>query len=114
MPQTQSHARHWIDGAWVDSGRRLDSFDPATGEKIGTYADGGPAEAGLAIRVAKKVFAESDWHGNRRLRARVLNEMADRFEARFEDLVRILALENGKVVPEACFEVELVPAKLRF
>jgi betaine-aldehyde dehydrogenase len=114
MAQTQPHAKHWIDGAWVDSDRTLDSFDPATGERIGTYADGGPREAELAIRVAKKAFAESDWRGSRRLRARVLNEMADRFEARFEDLVRILALENGKVVPEARFEVELVPTKLRF
>lgn len=114
MAPSQPHARHWIDGAWVDSDGRLDSFDPATGEKIGTYADGGANEAELAIRAARKAFVETDWSGNRRLRARVLNDLADRFEARFEDLVGILALENGKTVPEARFEVELVPSKLRF
>jgi betaine-aldehyde dehydrogenase len=40
--------------------------------------------------------------------------MADRFEARAGDLVEILALENGKVRPEAEFEVSMVPSKLRF
>jgi len=38
-PQT-SVARHWIDGKWRDSAQHHESFDPATGEKIGTYAVG--------------------------------------------------------------------------
>ncbi|WP_243461950.1 hypothetical protein, partial [Pseudomonas aeruginosa] len=25
------HARHWIDGAWLDSAQRGQSFDPASG-----------------------------------------------------------------------------------
>jgi betaine-aldehyde dehydrogenase len=33
-------ARHWIDGAWVDSATHRESFNPATGEVIGSYADG--------------------------------------------------------------------------
>jgi len=40
--------------------------------------------------------------------------MADRFEARMDDLVEILALENGKVVDEARFEVAMAAPKLRF
>ncbi len=54
-------ARHWIGGAWIDSPNRRNSINPATGEVIGTYADGGPAEASQAIRVARQAFLETDW-----------------------------------------------------
>jgi betaine-aldehyde dehydrogenase len=114
MTSTPLNARHWIGGEWVDSQRRLDSIDPATGEKIGTFADGGAAEATRCIAVARRAFIDTDWKENRRLRAKVINEMADRFEARTDDLVRILTLENGKIAAEARFEVEMVPSKLRF
>jgi hypothetical protein len=46
------HARHWIDGQWVDAGSRHDSVDPATGERTGTYALGGAAEAEAAVAAA--------------------------------------------------------------
>jgi betaine-aldehyde dehydrogenase len=90
-------ARHWIDSQWVDSERRLDSIDPATGQAIGSYADGGDVEARRAITAARRAFVETGWREDRRLRARALNEMADCFEASEEDLIAILALENGKV-----------------
>lgn len=108
------HARHWIDGEWIDSAAPSDSFNPATGEKIGTYSEATEIEAERAIAAAKKAFAETPWRGDRRLRARALNEMADCFEARTEDLVAMLCLENGKVEGEARFEVGMVPSKLRF
>jgi betaine-aldehyde dehydrogenase len=114
MATKQLVARHWIGGDWVDSKTVLDSIDPATGETIGTYANGGAAEAHLAIGIARKVFSESDWAENRRLRAKAINEMADRFEARMDDLVDILALENGKIKEEARFEVAMAAPKLRF
>jgi acyl-CoA reductase-like NAD-dependent aldehyde dehydrogenase len=40
--------------------------------------------------------------------------MADRFQARLDDLVDIFALENGKVKPQGRLEVESVPNTLRF
>ncbi len=107
-------ARHWIDGEWLDSETRLHSVDPATGDVIGTYADGGEREALLAIAAARRAFATSDWHDDRRLRAKALNRMADLFEDRLESLVEIVSLENGKVKAEARFEVAMVPPKLRF
>jgi betaine-aldehyde dehydrogenase len=111
---SQLLARHWIDSQWVDARARIESINPATGETIGTYTEAGEAEATRAIAAALKAFKETDWRENRRLRAKVLNEMADRFEARADDLVEILSLENGKVEPEARFEVSMVPSKLRF
>ncbi len=108
------HARHWIDGEWVDAATPADSFNPANGKKIGSYTEAGEAEATRAIRVARDAFRNSPWRQDRRLRAKAMNEMADRFEARRDDLVEILSLENGKVKNEARFEIDMVPRKLRF
>jgi len=107
-------AKNWIGGEWVDSSTPLTSINPATGEIIGIYADGSADEANRAIVIARKAFLESPWRRDRRLRARAINEMADRFEARSEELVEMLSLENGKVKAEARFEVDMVPKKLRF
>lgn len=114
MTSAMLNARNWIDGKWVESANRLDSVNPATGEKIGSYAVASEETAKDAIAVARRAFLESPWRGDRRLRARVMNRMADRFEERIEELVDILSLENGKVKEEARFEVSMVPSKLRF
>jgi betaine-aldehyde dehydrogenase len=107
-------AMNWIDGDWVDSARRLESIDPATGRTIGSYADGGEVEARRSIAAARRAFVETGWRQDRRLRARALYQAAEQFEASANDLVEILALENGMVVSEARFEVSMVPSKLRF
>ena len=107
-------AKHWIGGHWRDSAQHLDSFNPANGEVIGTYALGGHDEAAEAVAAALKAFRETAWRSDRWLRARVLNEMADRFATRADDLIQLLSIENGKVVPEATFEVEMAAPMLRY
>lgn len=110
----KSVACHWIDGRWHDSATRSDSFDPATGEKIGCYAVGGDREARDAIASASRAFCETGWASNRELRSRVLNEMADRFDANAVELSKLLSLENGKILSEASFEISLAAPGLRF
>ncbi|MFC3376069.1 aldehyde dehydrogenase family protein [Rugamonas sp. CCM 8940] len=107
-------ALHWIDGEWLDSDQIGDSFNPATGELIGRYADGGAAEAGLAIAAARRAFEQGEWAENAQLRARALDELAASFERHREALIELLALENGKIKGEAGFEVDMAPSKLRF
>ncbi len=109
-----SVAMHWIDGQWADSDEHRDSVNPATGERIGSYAMGGPKEAQAAIEVAKRAFADPAWRTNQLLRARVLNRMADRFEQRTDDLVELLGLENGKTHDQGRMEVAFAPETLRF
>jgi betaine-aldehyde dehydrogenase len=107
-------ALHWIDGAWHDSPTHRDSIDPATQDVIGRYADGGAAEAQLAIGAARRAFRESPWSTDRALRAKALHELADAFERNAEALIGILSTENGKVRAEAAFEVGMAPSKLRY
>ena len=112
--QATATARHWIDGRWRDSAQHQDSINPATGEVIGTYALAGEDEAREATAAALRTFRETDWKHDRALRARVLDEMAGRFEARAHDLAQLLSLENGKVGPEATFEVGQAAPALRY
>lgn len=105
---------HWIDGEWCDTGIHKTAHNPATGESIGTYADGGIAEAQQAIAAARRAFTTSAWRHDRQLRAKALNEMADAFERHTPALIECLVRENGKPNYEADFEVTMVPSKLRY
>ena len=111
---TTDPARHWIAGRWVDSVEHGESVDPATGEVIGTYAMGGAEEAEQAIAAARSAFLKPEWRTDRALRARVLNQMADRFAARADELVESLGRENGKIHEHGGLEVSIVPETLRF
>ncbi|MCQ4122325.1 aldehyde dehydrogenase family protein [Rhodococcus tibetensis] len=107
-------ALHWIDGEWVDSPEHGTSVNPATGIEIGTYAIGGAAETEHAIDIAERVFKTTSWRFDRPLRARVLNAMAARFEARADELATLLSQENGKILRDAQFEVGMAAPVLRF
>ena len=107
-------ALHWINNQWIDNKNYKESFNPATGEVIGKYADGGKLEAAAAITAAKKAFKDSAWKTNRQLRYKVINQLADQFELYHDRLVEMLMLENGKVRSEAEFECGFVAPKLRF
>lgn len=109
-----SAACHWIDGKWLEAGKRGNSINPATGEVIGQYFEATPVEAQLAVNAAMHAFKHGNWKHERALRARVLNAMAERFEAHADELVKILGTENGKIYPHGRFETAIVPSTLRF
>lgn len=107
-------ALDWIDGKFVDARQRSISFDPATGEEIGTFADASRDDAALAIEAADRAFRLSHWKDDRKLRVKVLNQIADRFETYRDDLIRILSLENGGVRREAAAEVAIITGFFRY
>ncbi len=84
---TLKPALNWINGEWIDSGIHKESINPATGEVIGLYADGGESEALAAIEAASSAFESSAWRSDRGLRARALNELADLFDQHAEALI---------------------------
>jgi betaine-aldehyde dehydrogenase len=106
-------ARHWINGAWLESEPVGDSYDPATGKLLGTFADGGEAEARAAVGAARRAFAGTLWGCDRALRSRALLELAELFAARASELALVLTRENGKTLVEATGEVGAPPAILR-
>jgi betaine-aldehyde dehydrogenase len=114
LSKTVLNALNWIGGEWVDAPTRTKSYDPATGDEIGSFADGDATTAQTCVEAALNAFVTSPWKDDRFLRERVLNQMADSFEQHRDELIETLALENGKVKPEAAFEVDMCPSKLRF
>jgi betaine-aldehyde dehydrogenase len=107
-------ALNWINGEWIDSGIHKESVNPATGEVIGLYADGGENEALAAIDAASSAFESSAWRTDRALRARALNELADLFDRNQDALIEAVVRENGKTRYEAGFEVSMNASKLRY
>ncbi|MGF6413471.1 aldehyde dehydrogenase family protein [Paraburkholderia sp. MM5482-R1] len=61
------NASRRIAGEWTGT-PTFDSIDPATGEAIGEFADGGADEADAAIAAARHVFDRTTWAQDARLR----------------------------------------------
>lgn len=111
-----THARHWIGGKWVDgnAGDRLQSFNPATGEPIGTYAPGRADEANAATTAARTAFEAGNWAGSPRLRADALFEIAACIADRKDELAALITAENGKLLREAAHEVDATISETRY
>jgi acyl-CoA reductase-like NAD-dependent aldehyde dehydrogenase len=106
-------AEHWIDGEWIGSGTVSESVNPATGEVLGRWADGGEDEARAAIAGARRAFDTSPWSRDRNLRNRALSEMAARFDAHADELGPLVTKENGKKLAEGMLEAALPGINLR-
>lgn len=110
------NARHFINGGWQPSsdGRMAASFNPATGERLGDFADGGAAEAETAVAAARSAFEETAWGQSPRDRQMVLLRWADAMEARGEELARCLTLTNGKPLPQSRGEIAGAVSEIRY
>ena len=90
-----------------------ESIDPVTSRVIGAHHDGGYEEAVMAIETARQAFARSTWRSDKQFRADVIERMAAKFDEYAERPIALLGLENGKVTPEATFEIRLCAPKMR-
>lgn len=106
--------RNLIAGKWSESGEMLDSTSPSTGLVLGSYASAGRAEAEAAIAAARSTFDNTDWSRDPRVRSRAISELADRLEARVDEVALMLARENGKRLPETTWEVSTTVDWLRY
>lgn len=109
-----SITKHWIDGRWETGGEIEESFSPSTGKTLGRFASGGKAEALAAVAAARTAFDSGSWSRDRDLRFRAISELAERIEERRDAMIRMLALENGKILVEAGFEVGSIAPALRY
>ena len=98
-------SQHFIDGQWTAADRWTDSLDPANGELIGRFADGGEAEAEAAVAAAARAFNDPQWAQNPRLRQQLLLEWAAGLTARQEQLAQLLTRENGKALAQSRGEI---------
>ncbi|GAA2871311.1 NAD-dependent succinate-semialdehyde dehydrogenase [Actinoplanes cyaneus] len=96
----------FIGGKWVaaSSGNRFDVLDPATGDTIASVADGGEADAILAVDAA--AAAGPGWAATPpRVRGEALRKAFELMTERAADLAKLISLENGKAFVDAKGEV---------
>lgn len=91
----------FIDGAPRDSigSRRIEVFDPATGDVIATVACASTEDVDLAVASAKAAFESGIWSGLPPAeRERVLLKFADLVEANGEELAQLETINQGKSI----------------
>jgi acyl-CoA reductase-like NAD-dependent aldehyde dehydrogenase len=98
---TVSESGLFIDNEFVGArdGAVLESFDPATGESLGTVQTAGPADVDLAVASARRAFESGVWP---RLtpaeRGRMLWRLGDLIERDADELALLETLDNGKPI----------------
>ena len=96
----------YVDGKWCDarSGRTFDVLNPATGEVLGSVADGDGSDARAAIEAAGRAFAP--WAAATAYeRSAVLADAHRLMLERQEELARLMTSEQGKPLRMARTEV---------
>lgn len=94
-----------MGGKWISDGERMEIRAPYDGAVLGTVTCGARQHAEDAIGAAVRAFAHT-----RKLssyeRQRILSTTAQLLDGRKDEFARILALESGKPIKIARFEVE--------
>ena len=92
--------RNLIDGRLVpaSNGATFENVNPATGEVIGTCADGTKDDMEAAIAAARRAFDTTDWATDHALRARCVRQLYEALVAEKEQLRTIVAHEAGACV----------------
>lgn len=90
-----------IDNEWVDaqSGKTLDTINPATGEVLAQIAAGEAPDVDRAVQAARKAFESQTWRGmTGAQRARLMWKMAELMEANLDELAELETLDQGKPI----------------
>ena len=107
-------ALHNIDGKSLGSSTQAASINPATGEFIGSFSEGGKSEAEAAIAAARHAFDNSLWPQSPRDRQMALLRWADALVQDLPNLAEILTRTNGKPLPHSKGEVTAAISEIRY
>jgi acyl-CoA reductase-like NAD-dependent aldehyde dehydrogenase len=93
----------------------LDVLNPSNGEVIARIAHCGDEDVDRAVKSARRAFEGKDWGGlAERTRARLVNKIADAFEANLEELYHLETMNNGRPVNETRAQVSRLPDFFRY
>ncbi|MFF1690194.1 MULTISPECIES: aldehyde dehydrogenase family protein [unclassified Streptomyces] len=115
VEHTSVEAGPFVGGRFVESSGqdRQDSVSPATGQVVGSFALGLPADVDRAVAAARDAF--ESWSSLTVFdRCRYLERLIEEIRNRREELARLLALEQGKPYRlEALPEIDETIANIR-
>src|SRR6202163_1052314 len=90
---------NFVDGREIEAGHgeMLDVRNPATGDVIARIPNSSAEDVDRAMKSARAAFEGRAWGGmDIRARARLVNRLADAFEADLEQLYRLETLNKGR------------------
>ena len=102
----------YIDGKWCDaaSGKRLQSFDPYTGEAWATIPECDATDVDRAVNAAHRAFESGPWAAmTQTARGKVLRRLAENIEKHAEHLAKIEVRDNGKLISEMLAQTKYMP-----
>ena len=108
---------NFVDGREIEAGNgaMLDVRNPATGDVIARIPNSTSDDIDRAMKSARKAFEGKEWGGmDIRARARLVNRLADAFEANLDKLYRLETLNNGRPVNETRAQLSRLPDFFRY
>src|SRR6266404_63331 len=107
-----------IDGQWVESAKRFDTINPATGEVLTQIAAASSEDVDRAVAAARRAFEDRNgaW---RKLsaseRGRLIWKLADLLEKNIDEFAELETLDNGKPIFESRYvDMPMVVDVLRY
>ncbi|MHB8354074.1 MAG: aldehyde dehydrogenase [Burkholderiales bacterium] len=107
----------FIDGSEVPASRSdlLDVVNPATGTLLARISHASDADVDRAVKSASAAFEGNAWAGlSNRTRAKLINKLADVFEAHLDEFFQLETLNNGRSVNETRAQISRLPDFLRY
>src|SRR3569832_1315233 len=108
---------NFVDGREIEArrGDMLDVRNPATGEVIARIPNSTAEELDRAMKSARAAFEGKAWGGmDIRARAKLVNRLADAFEANLDQLYRLETMNNGRPVNETRAQHSRLPDFFRY
>jgi acyl-CoA reductase-like NAD-dependent aldehyde dehydrogenase len=107
-----------IDGQWLDTAKKFDVINPATGDVLTQAAEASRDDVDRAVAAARKAFDDrsSAWRKmSASERGRLIWRLADLVERNIEELAELETLDNGKPIFESKFvDMPMVVDVLRY
>jgi acyl-CoA reductase-like NAD-dependent aldehyde dehydrogenase len=107
-----------IDGQWVESAKKFDTINPATGEVLTQIAAASNEDVDRAVAAARRAFEDRNgaW---RKLsaseRGRLIWKLADSLEKNIDEFAELETLDNGKPIFESRYvDMPMVIDVLRY
>ena len=91
----------YINGDWIAASddETIDIYNPATAEIIDSVPNGTAQDAAKAVEAANAAFKEWRWVTAFE-RAELLQEAANKLRDRFDEIIELLTLEEGKALAQ--------------
>jgi aldehyde dehydrogenase (NAD+) len=113
-----SPGRLLINGEWVDTSRKFDTTNPATGEVLTQIAHASPADIDRAVAAARRAFEDRSgpWRKmSASERGRLIWRLADLLEKNIDEFAELETLDNGKPIFESRYvDMPMVVDVLRY